>query len=237
MSMAQVSHDTVLRLLKHEDDQVRDRLLALMHPLLAWGMLDEHDTSERGGIGPAHAFIDNRLAAALCAVVDELTQHTITTSAGKLADLIQAEVASETVAYRSHAKVRLMRLQSCIQGWLDDVPEDHEYLAAVTTELLLLCDHLGIVSAQCEAIEDPADVLRRRALRLLQAEDEAIHLVLASLATAVRRWIPFDDHDTSERQGQLADHQQAEQDLAGVLVQLITRVCQPDQLEQREVPQ
>lgn len=78
-------------------------------------------------------------------------------------------------------------------------------------------------------LEIRTDLIRQRAVQLLRAEDEAIHLLLASMGTALRRWIPFDDHDTSDRQGVLAEHTQAEVELAGVLVQLIHLVCQPDQ--------
>ncbi len=72
------------------------------------------------------------------------------------------------------------------------------------------------------------DVILRRAAKLLLTEDEHMHLLLASMATAVRRWMPFDDHDTSQRQGVLREHLDAELEVAGVLTRLISLVCQED---------
>jgi hypothetical protein len=68
--------------------------------------------------------------------------------------------------------------------------------------------------------------IKQRVLQLLRAEDESLHLVLASLRLAVQLWIPFDDHDTSSRKGVLSDHLQAEQDVAGVLAKMISMVWQ-----------
>lgn len=78
-------------------------------------------------------------------------------------------------------------------------------------------------------LEMRTDHIRQRAVQLLRAEDEAMHLLLACMGTALGRWRTFDDHDTSDQQGVLAEHTQAEVELAGVLVKLIHLVCQPDQ--------
>ncbi len=86
------------------------------------------------------------LAAAVCEVTDALADDGIQRSAQQLADQVEAELRLETVAYKSKTKLRLMRLRSCIDLWLDDSP--HEDLAGVMTELLRLCDHLGIRSKQ-----------------------------------------------------------------------------------------
>jgi len=64
----------------------------------------------------------------------------ISTRAADLASRIQAE------GPKSHAKHLLQRLRSWIAGMRDPFDE-HEQLRAVCSELLLLCEHLGITKA------------------------------------------------------------------------------------------
>jgi hypothetical protein len=137
----------VAALLAQEDDRLHQVLITLHRRLQAWVPFDDHDTSERAGVLTDHSKAERMLAAAVMDLVDALADGSISTSTADLASRIQAEVASESAAHRSHAKLRLVRLQSCIQGWLDDAPDEHEQLGDVCSELLLLCDHLGITKA------------------------------------------------------------------------------------------
>ena len=118
-----VSQQQVLRLLEQGDDRLHQVLSTLHRQLRIWQCLDDHATSERDAVLTGDTKAERMLAAAVCDVMDALTEDTIDTSADHLAHMIQAEVDSETAAYRSPAKVRLMRLQSCIHGWLDDAPD------------------------------------------------------------------------------------------------------------------
>jgi hypothetical protein len=137
----------VLGLLEQEDDRMLQVLITLYQRLQAWVPFNDHDTSKRDGVLETHSQAECMLAAAVCDLLDALAADSISTSADDLAKRIQAEVANESAAHRSHAKLRLMRLLSCIQGWLDDAPDEHEQLGDVCTELLLLCQHLGITKA------------------------------------------------------------------------------------------
>jgi hypothetical protein len=130
------------RLLEREDERLHRVLITLHQRLQAWVPFDDHDTSKRDGLLANHTEAEHMLATALCDVTDALADDGIQRSAQQLAEQVEAEVRRETVAYKSHAKLRLLRLRSCIEGWLDDSP--HEDLTDLMVELLHLCQHLGI---------------------------------------------------------------------------------------------
>jgi hypothetical protein len=166
--------------------------------------------------------------------IDRMAQH--------LARRIQAEVDLETVAYKSQTKLRLRRLLSCIPAVLEDAQEECGQLVPVCTELLLLCEHLDLLPQQratevrgqrdCEQAADHhirCSPDEQQVLLLLEQEDERLISVLAKLIMRLQAWVPFNDHDTSKRDGVLANHSKVERELADVLVQLVGLLCQPDQ--------
>lgn len=117
--------DQVLGLLKQEHRQLTDTLLRLVHPLLAWGLLDGHASSKRGGIGDAHDAVDRKLAAALSCVIDvvadaripQATEHLVFKAAAHqcLRD-VEDEIAAEVEAEQ--------RLGRNLLHILDEVPVD-----------------------------------------------------------------------------------------------------------------
>lgn len=54
-------------------------------------------------------------------------------------------------------------------------------------------------------------------LHLIEREDDKLHGPLCTLALAVQAWMPFDDHETSDRQGRYHDHAAADRKLAAAL--------------------
>jgi hypothetical protein len=64
-----------------------------------------------------------------------------------LANQILAEVKAETLAYKSQTRVRLRRLINCVDQWQEKCADDDErtQLVGICTELLHLCDHLGVI--------------------------------------------------------------------------------------------
>ena len=130
----------VAALLEQEDDRLHQVLITLHRRLQAWVPFDDHDTSERAGVLTDHSKAERMLAAAVMDLVDALADDSISTSAADLASRIQAEGS------RSHAKHLLERLRSWIAGMRHPFDE-HQQLLALCTELLLLCQHLGIPKA------------------------------------------------------------------------------------------
>ncbi len=141
-----VAERQVIDLLEREDDRMHQVLITLYQRLQEWVPFDDHDSSERDGVLAHHTEAERMLAAALCEVTDALADDGIHRSAQQLAEQVQAEMAKQTTAHKSQALIRLIRLCSCIGTWLDD--STHDELPDVMTELLRLCDHLGIRSKQ-----------------------------------------------------------------------------------------
>ena len=90
---------------------------------------------------------ERMLAAAACDLVNSLAEHQIDKTAEQLADQILAEVKAETLAYKSKTRLRLRRLINYVYQWQEKCPDNDErtQLVGICTELLHLCDHLGII--------------------------------------------------------------------------------------------
>ena len=148
-----ISQEGVLQLLQREDEPLIPVLSVLRRQLQAWEPFDDHETSESTGVLSRHSKAERMLAAAVCDLVNGLADHQIEKTAEQLADQILAEVKAETLAYKSTARLRLRRLISFVDQWQDKCPDDDErtQLVGICTELLHLCDHLGIVMTSQQA--------------------------------------------------------------------------------------
>jgi len=142
-----ITQQDVLQLLEREDEPMISVLSVLHRRLQAWEPFDDHETSESTGVLSSHSKAERMLAAAVCDLVNSLAEHQIEKTAEQLADQILAEVKAETLAYKSQTRVRLRRLINCVDQWQDRYADDDErnLLVGVCTELLNLCDHLGII--------------------------------------------------------------------------------------------
>lgn len=142
-----ISLEGVLQLLQREDEPMISVLSVLHRRLQAWASFADHQTSESTGALSSHSKAERMLAAAVCDLVNGLADHQIDKSAEQLADQILAEVKAETLAYKSTARLRLRRLINCVDQWQDRYADEDErtQLVGVCTELLHLCDHLGIL--------------------------------------------------------------------------------------------
>ena len=142
-----IRQQDVLQLLQREDEPMISVLSVLHRRLQAWEPFDDHETSESTGVLSSHSKAESMLAAAVCDLVNSLADHQIDKTAEQLADQILAEVKAETLAYKSTARLRLRRLINCVDQWQDRYADEdeREQLVGVCTELLHLCDHLGII--------------------------------------------------------------------------------------------
>ena len=142
-----ITQQDVLQLLEREDEPMISVLSVLHRRLQAWEPFDDHETSESTGVLSSHSKAERMLAAAVCDLVNSLAEHQIDKTAEQLADQILAEVKAETLAYKSQTRVRLRRLINCVDQWQEKCPDDDErtQLVGICTELLHLCDHLGII--------------------------------------------------------------------------------------------
>lgn len=139
-------HDAVQQLLAQEDDLLLDRLCRLSVVMHQWAPLNDHEHSRQVGKADLHAEIDRTLAAALCGVIDALAADATHRSAQQLADHIQAEIRQETAGHKSVGRIRLWRLAAGVAAWRDLLPgeDPHPHLVTICTEVLALCEHLGI---------------------------------------------------------------------------------------------
>jgi len=146
-SLPSISQHDVLQLLEREDEPMISVLSVLHRRLQAWEPFDDHETSESTGVLSSHSKAERMLAAAVCDLVNGLADHRIDKTAEQLADQILAEVEAETRAYKSPARLRLRRLINCVDQWQENYPDDDErtHLVGICTELLNLCDHLGLI--------------------------------------------------------------------------------------------
>jgi hypothetical protein len=126
-------------------------------PALAWlRQCLPDDLGDFGG--PKLANAAPMLAAALLAIRDHLLDDQecqdmdeagaiVQQRVEQLADQILAEVKAETLAYKSQTRVRLRRLINCVDQWQEKCADDDErtQLVGICTELLYLCDHLGVI--------------------------------------------------------------------------------------------
>jgi uncharacterized protein YsxB (DUF464 family) len=144
-----IRQQDVLQLLEREDEDTISALCALQRRLQQWEVFDDHDTSKRAGVLSGHSKAESMLADAVCDLVSALAAHQINKTAEQLADQILAEVKAETLAYKSQTRVRLRRLINCVDQWQEKCPDDDErtQLVGICTELLMLCDHLGIIGS------------------------------------------------------------------------------------------
>lgn len=144
-----VSQEAVLQLLQREDEPMISVLCVLQRRLQQWEPFDDHETSKSTGVLGSHSKAERMLAAAVCDLVNSLADHQIDKTAEQLADQILAEVKAETLAYKSQTRVRLRRLINCVDQWQEKCPDDDErtQLVGICTELLMLCDHLGVITS------------------------------------------------------------------------------------------
>lgn len=135
----------VADLLQRRDERLTERLIALMGPLLAWGMQDDR----------------RKLATPLCDVMEVLEDSCTHTSAVQVTEQIMAELRAETRAYKSLAKLRLKRLRSSIEAWWaqDHADDEQRQIMHIVVDLLLLCQHLGITGRPSVAKRDKTHLL------------------------------------------------------------------------------
>ena len=106
-------------------------------------------------------------------------------------------------------------------------------------------DHQLLPSEMCQAMDEAGGDLQLRVeqiaqqhgplirrtldqqqvLSLLEQEDDRLHQVLITLHRRLQAWVPFDDHDTSERAGVLTDHSTAERMLAAAVCDVLAALA------------
>jgi hypothetical protein len=140
-----------VHLLLLESERLYQVLMSLVAPLMMWRVMEYMRSADLARyMDEAYQQMHENLAKALCDVTDALAHDGTQRSAQQLADQVLAELRAEQPAHKSLARLRLNRLRSCIEDWwAQDIQDDErEMLVAVCTELLLLCQHLGITGKQ-----------------------------------------------------------------------------------------